>query len=121
MPELERLPRVMPKGGRPPARPGRFADPGPRALELLEKFGMDKIVQFYEDGIAKKKVPLSSGDMLLVGRLARAFRDGTELEHLHNRSYGKVPDKNINLNVNVEADPEKLSERAAEMLARLQD
>lgn len=111
----------MPKGGRPPAQPGSFQDPGPRSAVLIDKFGIAQICEWYEMILQKKKVPLSSADSLLIGRIARATKSDEAQELLYNRRFGKVPDKNINLNVNIDADPEKLSERAAEMLARLQD
>lgn len=98
-----------------------FQDPGPRSAVLIEKFGMDKIQEFYKQILAGEKVPLSSADCLIIGRIARATKSDEAQELLYNRRFGKVPDKNINLNVNVDADPEKLSERASEMLARLQD
>lgn len=84
---------------------------------------MTEILKWYElikNGNAEG-VPLSTGDILLVGRIARASRDDNALDKLHDRTFGKVPDRNINLNINADVDPEKLSEQAAEMLARLQD
>lgn len=111
------------RGGRSPLPPGSFADPGPRARYLVERFGMTEILKWYElikNGNAEG-VPLSTGDILLVGRIARASRDDNALDKLHDRTFGKVPDRNINLNINADVDPEKLSEQAAEMLARLQD
>lgn len=109
-------------GGKPSTG---FQDPGPRARYLVEKYGIEQIVEWYEilktkDPKQIKTIPLSTPDCLLVGRIARAQFDGVELERLNDRTHGKVPDRNINLNINADVDPEKLSEQAAEMLARLQ-
>jgi hypothetical protein len=100
-----------------------FQDPGPRGRFLVEKYGMTEILKYYkmvQDGNAEA-IPLATQDILLVGRIARAARDGNELDKLYDRTFGKVPDRNINLNINADVDPEKLSEQAAEMLARLAD
>lgn len=114
-------PPVKNKGGRPKRPVGSFADPGPRAIALVEKFGAAQILEWYAmiDKGEAKKIPLGTGDILLLGRIARSIKDGVELERFYDRSFGKVPDRNINMNVNIEADPEKLSERAADMLSRL--
>lgn len=101
-----------------------FQDPGPRGRYLVEKYGMAEIMKFYklmqqEDGALA--VPLSTQDCLLVGRIARAQKDDNALDKLYDRTFGKVPDRSINLNINADVDPEKLSEQAAEMLARLAD
>ena len=104
--------------------PQVFQDPGARGKRLVEKHGMEQILIWYDMLKVKeerKGVPLSTQDCLLIGRIARAQFDGVELERLHDRTHGKVPDRNINLNINADVDPEKLSEQAAEMLARLQD
>jgi len=113
---------VRNKGGRPPRLPtDAFADPGPRGRVLVEKYGGAQIIAWYRLIQAERaeEVPLSTGDMLLIGRIARGMRDGAELDKLYDRSFGKVPDRSINLNINAGVDPEKLSEQAAEMLARL--
>src|SRR5271156_663472 len=102
MNNTEKVPTKRPRG-RPPFAPGSFADPGPRGRYLVEKFGTAQILQWYEALKIKeerKKVPLSAADCLIIGRLARAQFDGLELERFHDRTFGKVPDRNINLNVN---------------------
>ena len=113
--------------GRPPASAsGGWQDPGPRGRYLIEKYGMAQIQDWYQilkspdaTNAQKKSIPLSTGDCLLIGRIARAQTSEDSLELLHNRTFGKVPDRSINLNINAGVDPEKLSEQAAEMLARL--
>lgn len=102
-----------------------FQDPGPRGRFLAEKYGVQQIQDWYKlvlanDGSAKA-IPLSTPDIMLLGRIARSFKDDAALDKFYDRSFGKVPDRNINLNINADVDPEKLSEQAAEMLARLRD
>lgn len=101
------------------SRKARWADPATRTLELLEKYGVKKIVVYYKMICAGRNVPCSSGDALIIGRIARAYMNGEELERLYNRSYGKVPERSLNMNINLDATPEQLSERALELLARV--
>ena len=107
---------------RPRIAPG-VQDPGPRGRVLLERYGIDQIRHWYKLVLSDQgeKIPLSTPDMLLLGRIARAFTDDNALDKLYDRSFGKVPDKTINLNLNVDVDPVKLGADASEMLAMLED
>jgi hypothetical protein len=100
-----------------PARQVTWQDPGSRGKVLLDKYGPAEIIKFATSSI--KKTPLSTQDYQLVKQLARTFESGDELERFNNRSFGKVPDKQINLNVNLDVSPEQLSERALALLATI--
>lgn len=95
----------------------KWQDPSSRARYLLEKYTPHQIFKFANSKI--KHTPLSTPDYQLVRQIARTFEDGAELERFQNRTFGKVPDKNINLNINLDATPEQLSERALDLLARI--
>ena len=47
--------------------------------------------------------------------------DGLERERILDRMFGKVPDRSVNLNINIDTDPDQLSDKAMAMLARLED
>ena len=47
------------------------------------------------------------------------MRDGIERERLYDRFFGKVPDRSINLNLNLDASPDQLTTRALELLQRV--
>jgi hypothetical protein len=95
-----------------------FADPSSRTKVLLEKYTPAQILDFAKN-IAK--APLSTPDAVIIMHIANVLeRNGLERERLYDRTFGKVPDKKINLNVNIDATPEQLSERALAVLARLQ-
>lgn len=93
-----------------------MADPGRRRVALLEKYGVKKILKFAKD---IQKANLTAQDAQLVMQIARSFYDGQELERFENRAYGKVPDKSINLNVNLDGTAEELGERARALLDRI--
>ena len=93
-----------------------MADPGRRRVVLLEKYGIKKILKFAKD---LEKAPLTAQDGQLVMQIARSFYDGQELERFENRAYGKVPDKSINLNVNLDGTAEELGQRAQALLDRI--
>jgi hypothetical protein len=105
----------------PPRSPKR-QDVAERAQYLLTTYGPSDMLRLH-DNLMAGKVPrecLSSFDALVVAQIARGLRnDGQERERLWDRMYGKVPDKVVNLNANVEIDADALSEQAAELLARL--
>jgi hypothetical protein len=95
----------------------KWQDPASRARYLLEKYTPHQIFKFANSKI--KHTPLSTPDYQLVRQIARTFEDGAELERFQNRTFGKVADKSINLNINLDATPEQLSERALELLSRI--
>ena len=113
--------RKHPKVEKDPFAKPRWQDPTTRGRYLLEKFGVDEILAFGKKIADSKPVPLSTQDAQLVAQIARSLNDGTELERFQNRTFGKVPDKQISLNVNLETSPEKLSERALALLDNLTD
>lgn len=99
--------------------PPKIQDPGDRAKILVEKHGPAKILKALndEDFLAEE---FSTYDGMIIVAIGAALRgSGEERERLFNRMFGKVADKQINLNVNVETRPEQLSERAHELLARI--
>jgi hypothetical protein len=104
--------------GRIPPKTVTWEDPGIRGKFLIQKYGIKEILKFAKN---IKKAPLSTQDAQIVAQIARSFEDGQELERFQNRTFGKVPDKQINLNVNLDVSPEQLSERAMELLARISD
>lgn len=110
-----------PGRGRPPAV---FQDPGHRARYLLERYGSDEIINLavlVQTGKINK-TKLSTFDCMLVVQMASILKsDGLERERLWDRIFGKVPDRAMNINMNLDATPEQLSERALALLARLQD
>lgn len=111
------MPSLNPGGKLKDENKIKWQDPGSRARYLIEKYGPHDIFRFANSKI--KKTPLSTQDYQIVKQIARSFEDGQELERFQNRTFGKVPDKNINLNINLDATPEQLSERALELLSRI--
>lgn len=110
-----------PGNGRPPAV---FQDPGQRARYLLHKYGPDEVINLATQVRAGKinKTKLSTLDAMLIVQMGNILQsDGLERERLWDRIFGKVPDRNINLNANLDISPEELSQRAKEMLARISD
>lgn len=95
-----------------------FQDPGSRAKILLEKFGVDQIIKFSKN---IKKAPVSSFDGMLIIQMGNilVLRDGLERERLWDRMFGKVPDKNININLNLDAPSDQLRNRALDLLEKL--
>ena len=109
-------PNPQGRGALPPSV--TWQDPGVRGKYLIQKYGVKEILKFAKN---IKKAPLSTHDAQIVAQIARSLEDGAELERFQNRTFGKVPDKQINLNMNIDATPEQLSERALELLARISD
>lgn len=100
-------------------KPPRWQDPGPRTKALIEKHGIYAIQKAFADPdyLAKTFDPY---DGLLIMGLAQGLRgDGKEREAMLNRMFGKVPDRAITMNLNIEVTPEQLNARADALLARL--
>jgi len=103
----------------PSAPPPKLQDPGTRAKILVEKHGSEKILRALKDEnyLARE---FSTYDGMIIIAIGNALKgSGDERERLFNRMFGKVPDKQVNLNVNVDLSPDQLSERAQELLARI--
>lgn len=98
--------------GRPPSV---WQNPSIRAEQLVAKYSPEQIIKFAKN---IKKAPLSSADAIIIIQLANILqlRDGIERERLYDRTFGKVPDRTINLNLNLDATPQQLSERALALL-----
>lgn len=93
--------------------------PDIRAKHILEKYTPAQILAFAKD---IKKAPLSTSDAIVVIHLANILeRDGIERERLYDRTFGKVPDKTISLNLNVDVDAAQLSDKALSLLGKLTD
>lgn len=115
------------KGFTPPPRTNPKAtyeqiwqDPGPRAKKLIEKHGIQEVMKAADD-IKYAAKHFSSYDQMILAAIANAMKgNGEERERLFNRMFGKVPERTINLNVNVDIDPTKLTDRARDMLARIE-
>jgi len=93
-------------------------EPGPRAKLLCEKHGVKAILAAMEDPTELDKY--STYDAMLIIGLANSLKGSEQArENMLNRMFGKVPDKQVNLNINVDADPEQLSDKAQDLLAQL--
>ena len=91
--------------------------PEQRAKILLAKYSPQQIMAFAKD---IKKAPLSTPDAIIVMHLANVLNaDGLERERLYDRTFGKVPDRAININLNLDSTPEQMSERALALLGEL--
>lgn len=114
------------KGMQAPSRVGRgpstgMQDPGPRAKALVDMHGIEKIMKAIDDPkyLAKE---FSTYDGMIIMGIGNSLRgNGHERERMFDRMFGKVPDKQINLNINLDASPEQLSDRALSLLERLTD
>ena len=107
------------KGFNPLRQQQGVAEPGFRTKELIKKHGIEVILKAMDDPKFLAETFSSFDGMLIMG-VANALKgNGEERERMLNRMFGKVPDKQINLNLNIEADPDKLSEKASTMLASL--
>jgi len=108
-----------------PAPPKRtsatWQPPAQRAEYLVAKYGSDEIIAMAKLIAAGKKSPLSSQDCVVCIQLANIYelRDGAERERLYDRTFGKVPDRAININLNLDSTPEQMSERALALLGEL--
>lgn len=111
-------PSAASRGHLPPFLRG-IQEPGPRLRALVEKHGIAHILKAMnsEKYLADN---FSAYDGLLIMGLANGLKgDGVERERLLDRMFGKVPDRAINVNLNLETDPSQLSDKALELLARL--
>lgn len=115
---------------RPPGRPPRIPteyptsglqlqDPGTRAKTLIQKHGPEKVLRALRDEKFLEKNFTTYDGMLIMGIGAALKGSGDERERMFNRMFGKVPDKQINLNLNIDINPATLSNRAREMLDRI--
>lgn len=96
-----------------------FEDPGPRAKFLVKQHGIDIILKAMADPALLAK-SFSTYDGMIIMGVANSLRgNGEERERMFNRMFGKVPDKQINMNLNIDIAPEQLTNRAHDMLARL--
>jgi len=91
--------------------------PDQRAKIILAKYSPQQILAFAKN---IKKAPLSTSDAIVVMHLAAILeRDGLERERLYDRTFGKVADKQISLNLHIDTSPDKLSDKALSLLDRL--
>ena len=112
---MELIEKPKNKGGRPPSV---WQEPRLRADYLAQKYSSDQIIAFAKAIAAGEKTPLSQQDCIVAINLANIYemRSGEERERLYNRIFGKVPDKAININLNIDATPQQLSDRAQALL-----
>lgn len=107
------------KGYNPKAHILSVAEPNVRLKELVRDHGIATILKAMNEPEFLAET-FSTYDGMHIISLAKALKgDHQAYEHALNRMFGKVPDKQINLNLNIEADPDKLSERANGMLSSL--
>lgn len=102
-------------------RPATWQSPSVRAEYLVRKYSTAQIIAYAKLISDGKKTKISSPDAIIVVQLANVLqlRDGLERERLYDRLFGKVPDKVLNLNINLDATPSQLSERANALLQRI--
>lgn len=94
-------------------------EPGPRMKLLLQEHGAAKILKASKDPDFLDK-NFSGYDGMLIMALANSLSGNeTAIENRLNRMFGKVADKQINLNLNVDADPAALSSNAFDLLGQL--
>lgn len=95
-----------------------FQNPGDRARLLLQKHGAEQLIKWSKN---IKKAPVSSFDAMLIIQMGNilVLRDGLERERLWDRMFGKVPDKQININLNLDANAEQLRTGALALLDKL--
>lgn len=97
----------------------KLQDPGARAKMLVEKHGPARILKALRDQKFLETEFSTYDGMIIIG-IGNALKgSGDERERLFNRMFGKVPDKTISLNVNIDIQPEALSQRANELLNRI--
>lgn len=116
------LPRKPSRGGRQPLVPGgmaMFQDPGPRAKALVQKHGPATVLRAMRDE-KFMDANFTTYDAMIIAGLANSINgSGEERERMFNRMFGKVPDKTINLNLNIDITPDQLSAKASALLAQL--
>lgn len=91
-------------------------EPGTRLKILVAKHGIKKVLAVAENP-EKFDKEMTLYDATLIVAWAKALQgSGENLERLLNRMFGKVPDKQINLNLNLDVEAEQLSNRARDLL-----
>lgn len=125
MPDIQEASSLPKKRGNPEWVKGvaqrypKMQEPGPRLKLLVENHGADVVLKAMKDEkfLAEK---FSVMDGMHIISLAKALKgDHQAYEHALNRMFGKVPDKAVNINLNIDADPAQLSEKANAMLGNL--
>lgn len=112
------LARAQVKNGRKSTN--GLAEPGARAKVLVEQHGTQAILAALKD--EEELAKFSTYDAMLIMGIANSLKgNGDERERMFNRMFGKVPDKSINLNLNVDVSPEQLTTRADKLLDDLGD
>ncbi len=107
-------PAIKPLGG--------FQNPQERAKTLTQEYTPEQIIDLAERVREGKKSGLTTPDAIIIVHLANIFKaDGLERERLYDRTFGKVPERVLNLNINLDAAPEQLSETAHNLLDKLLD
>ena len=94
-------------------------EPSIRLKHLAESHGIESILKAMKDEKYLAKTFSTYDGMLIIGLANSLKGSDSARESLLNRMFGKVPDKQINLNVNVDSSPEQLSDRALSLLAML--
>lgn len=107
----------------PSGRPTQtWQPPSQRAEYLTTKFKTHELIAFAKLIANGERVSqLSSQDAIVCIQLANIYqlRDGIERERMYDRLFGKVPDRTINLNLNLDVSPDQLSERATALLRKI--
>lgn len=99
--------------------PKMMEDPGVRMKFLAKEHGIAVILACMKDEKLLAKTFSTYDGMLIMGFANSLKGSDTARESMLNRMFGKVPDKQINLNLNIDVDPENLSSRAGDMLSSL--
>lgn len=103
--------------GKPPST---WQPPAQRAEALTRFYTPKEITRMAKAISAGKDTPLSSQDAIVCVHLANIYKaDGLERERLYDRTFGKVPDRQVNVNVNLDVAPEQLSDRALTLLEKI--
>lgn len=113
-----RAKNVKSNAGRPASS---VQDPGPRLKHLVQEHGIASIMTAMKDVDYLAKTFSTYDGMLIIGLANSLAGSGEERERMLNRMFGKVPDKQINLNLNIEVTPDQLNDRADALLDRLGD
>lgn len=126
------IPRRSRRGGRPPKEPKEgvivthmitrdgLQDPGPRTRALLEKHGIASILKAMKDEKYLAETFSAYDGMLIIGLANSLNGSGEERERMFARMFGKVPDRTINLNINLDASPEQLAQNAGNLLSKIE-
>lgn len=109
---------VCTTGGKPVMT---WQPPAQRAEYLSTHYTPNELIKMAVEIAAGKSTKLSTQDAIVCVQIANILqmRDGVERERLYDRLFGKVPDRTINLNLNLDASPDQLSERALALLQKI--